>query len=115
MGCSKHMGGSLLGVREYFPEARCIINLYNNEKIRNACAALNFKVVNMPVPPDYHQTDADFFNDLRETLQSCRVLPDIIEIPDRINLERLILILSENLNELVKKVIALSEKVQEIG
>lgn len=115
MGCSKHMGGSLLGVRERFPDARCVINLYNDEKIRNACAALNFRVANMPVPPDYRQTDADFYHDLGKTLQACRQLPDIIEIPDRINLERLILVLGENLDGLIQKVLALSKKVQQAG
>ncbi len=115
MGCSTYMGGTLLAVREYFPEARCIINLYNNEKIRSACRELNYKMVSMPVPANYRQTDADFYKDLCPTLSGCETLPDIIEIPDRINLERLILVLGQNPDELVEKVVALSTKVIEMS
>jgi predicted fused transcriptional regulator/phosphomethylpyrimidine kinase len=109
MGCSSNMGGSLLGVQKHFPEARCIINLSNNEKIRNACAASDLMVVNMPEARNYRQTDADFYQDLRQTMEACTELPDIIEIPDRINLERLILVLGRNLDELIEKITDLAE------
>lgn len=111
MGCSHHMGGTLLAVREFFPAARCVINLRNNDRVRRACAGLGLKVASMPVPPDYRQTDADFYADLRRTLTGCRELPDVIEIPDRINLERLILVLGTNLEETVAKIKALAGKV----
>ncbi|MDK2820318.1 MAG: hypothetical protein PWP31_283 [Clostridia bacterium] len=112
MGCSSHMGGTILAVRKLFPTARCVINLRNNQKIREACKELGFKVVNMPTPPDYRQEDDDFYKDLNKVLSSCSQLPDVIEIPDRINLERLILVLGESLEETVNKVKALSEKIK---
>jgi hydrogenase maturation factor/predicted fused transcriptional regulator/phosphomethylpyrimidine kinase len=114
MGCSSYMGGTLLAVREHFPEARCVINLYNNEKIRSACKKLNYRVAHMPVPADYRQSDTDYYRDLNLVLSDCESLPDIIEIPDRINLERLILVLGKNLGELVSRVITLSNKVEEM-
>lgn len=114
MGCSRHMGGTILVVREFFPQARCVINLRNNPRVRQACADLGYKVVSMPVPPDYRQTDDDFYTDLRRTLASCRELPDVIEIPDRINLERLILVLGRNPGEIVSKVTSLATRVAEL-
>lgn len=114
MGCSTHMGGVILAVREFFPAARCVINLRNTLLIRRACTALGFDVCHMPEPPDYRQTDADFYHDLRRTLAGCWELPDVIEIPDRLNLERLILVLGKSLDEIVAKVAALAAKVEEI-
>jgi len=111
MGCSSYMGGTLLAVREFFPAARCVINLRNNALVRRACTALGFKVVSMPVPADYRQTDDDFYRDLRQVLTGCRELPDVIEIPDRINLERLILVLGQAPGEIVTKLTALAKKI----
>ncbi|MFA5384833.1 MAG: thiamine-phosphate synthase family protein [Eubacteriales bacterium] len=104
MGCSRYMGGALLLVKEFFPAARCIINLHHHPLVHQACTALGFNITSMPESPDYRQTDADFDTDLRRTLNTCTVLPDVIEIPDRINLERLILVLGESLTDLVSKV-----------
>ncbi len=112
MGCSRYMGGALLLVREFFaPAARCIINLRYHPLIREACAALGLNVVSMPAPPDYRQNDADFDADLRRTFNASAVLPDVIEIPDRINLERLILVLRESFTDLVSKVKALAVNI----
>ena len=111
MGCSNYMGGTLLAVREHFPAACCIINLYNNESIRNACKELKYQIAHMPVPADYRQSDADYYRDLRGVLAECGSLPDIIEIPDRINLERLILVLGRDLAELEARISALSQKL----
>ncbi len=111
MNCSSYMGGTLLAVREFFPEVRCVINMRNNAPVRQACTELDFKVVNMPQPADYRQTDADYYRDLRSVLAGCQQLPDIIEIPDRINLERLILVLGKTPEEIVIKLTKLAEKV----
>ncbi|WP_406677670.1 thiamine-phosphate synthase family protein [Neomoorella carbonis] len=115
MGCSTHMGGAILTVREFFPAARCVINLRHNPRIRQACTGLGFKIASMPVPDGYRQADAEFYRDLRQTLAGCRELPDVIEIPDRINLERLILVLGKSPAEIVAKVKALAAKVEELG
>lgn len=115
MGCSHHMGGTILVVREFFPQARCVINLRNTPRVRRACAELGYRVASMPVPPDYRQADDDFYTDLRRTLAACRELPDVIEIPDRINLERLILVLGRNLDEIVRKVTSLAARLAELG
>jgi hydrogenase maturation factor/predicted fused transcriptional regulator/phosphomethylpyrimidine kinase len=114
MGCSKYMSGTLIEMRKYFPEARCIINLRNNDKIRNALKKLNYNTVSMPVPPGYRQPDEDFYRDLKLTLSSCKDLPDVIKIPDRLNLERLILVIDKDIDNLVEKVIALSKRVNQI-
>jgi predicted fused transcriptional regulator/phosphomethylpyrimidine kinase len=110
LGCSTYMGGTLLAVQQHFP-ARCVINLRHNEKVRDACRELGFHMVSMPAPADFRQSDADFFRDLHATLAACRELPDVIEIPDRINLERLILVLGQTLPALVEKVVSLAERV----
>lgn len=114
MGCSKHMASALLTVRKFFPSARCIINLRNDAVIRLACAEGGLKIVSMPEVPGYRQTDEDFDRDLVATLAACKELPQVIEIPDRINLERLILVLGENLHETVARVKLLAQKVQEV-
>ncbi|WP_258360050.1 thiamine-phosphate synthase family protein [Moorella sulfitireducens] len=111
MGCSKHMGGTILVVREFFPAARCVINLRYSPRIHQACAGLGLKVASMPVPAGYRQEDAEFYRDLRQTLAGCRELPDVIEIPDRLNLERLILVLGKNPAEIVAKVKALAARM----
>lgn len=110
MGASTYMGKSLLVLRKYFPSARCIVNLRNNPVIRRACTKLGFSIAHMPVPPGYRQTDADFYDDLHRVLANCQELPDIIEIPDRINLERLILVLGEELKEIEDKIKSLAAK-----
>lgn len=110
MGCSRHMAGCLLAVRKFFPCARCIINLRYTPAIRKACEEMGFKVTVMPVPEGYRQEEENFERDLRRTLEGCAQMPDVIEIPDRINLERLILVLGHDLEELVGKISALAAK-----
>ncbi|MDN5344495.1 MAG: hypothetical protein PWQ18_606 [Clostridia bacterium] len=114
MGCSHYMGGTLLAVREFFPAARCVINLRNNPAVRQACTDLGWRVANMPAPPHYRQADPDFYRDLRAVLVGCREMPDVIEIPDRINLERLVLVLGQGLEEIIAKVTALAARVSRI-
>ncbi len=111
MGASTYMGSTLLTVRKYFPAARCIMNLRSNEAILRACGHADFKTVKMPVPKDYRQSDEDFHHDLEKVLQSCNDLPDIVEIPDRLNLEKLILVLGASLEELATKVLEIQEAV----
>lgn len=111
MDCSSYMGGTLLAVRESFPAARCVINLRNNTLIRQACKELALKIASMPLPAGYRQTDADFYCDLRQVLAGCRQLPDVIETPDRINLERLILVLGKTPEEVVTKITNLASRV----
>lgn len=112
MNCSNYMGGSLLAIRKHFPQARCIINLSNHEKVRRACEELDYRIAQMPVPVDYRQSDDDYYQDLDLVLSGYKSLPDLIEIPDRINLERLILVLGENLDQLLSRVTALSAKIE---
>ncbi|PRR76209.1 thiamine-phosphate synthase family protein [Neomoorella humiferrea] len=111
MGCSRHMGGTILLVREFFPAARSVINLRYSPSILEACNTLGLKVASMPVPEGYRQEDDDFYRDLRRTLAGLPELPDVIAIPDRLNLERLILILGKNPGEIVTKVKALAAKI----
>ncbi len=111
MGASTYMGSTLLTVKKYFPAARCIMNLRSNEAILRACGQADFKTVKMPVPKDYRQSDEDFHHDLEKVLQSCNHLPDIVEIPDRLNLEKLILVLGASLEDLATKVLQIQEAV----
>jgi hydrogenase maturation factor/predicted fused transcriptional regulator/phosphomethylpyrimidine kinase len=111
MGSSTYMGSTLLTVRKHFPAVRCIMNLRSNEAILRACGQADFKTVKMPVPKDYRQSDKDFHHDLEKVLQTSQGLPDIIEIPDRLNLEKLILVLGTSLEELAMKVLQMNETV----
>lgn len=113
MGGSRHMGRTLLMVREYFPEARCVMNLRNNEAVRRALAELPWRVADMPEVEGYRQTDEDWKRDLRATMAACQELPDVIAIPDRLNLERLVLVLGKSLPETLEKVKVLARKVRE--
>jgi hydrogenase maturation factor/predicted fused transcriptional regulator/phosphomethylpyrimidine kinase len=112
MGASTYMGSSLLTVRRYFPKSRCIMNLRNNETILRTCHQAGYEMAKMPVPKGYRQSDEDFHHDLEQVLQNCQDLPDIIEIPDRLNLEKLILVLGTSLEELAGKVLQMNEAVK---
>jgi len=111
MAASRHMGTTLLHIRSFFPEARCVINLRNQPVVREALSRLPWRVVSMPTPEGYRQTHDDYVRDLQATLQGCQELPDVIEIPDRLNLERLILVLADSLPALVEKVTTLAREV----
>jgi hydrogenase maturation factor/predicted fused transcriptional regulator/phosphomethylpyrimidine kinase len=110
MGASTYMGNTLLTVRKYFPEARCVINLRNNETIRRACRKGDYRIAEMPVPEGYRQSDEDFARDLEAVLRSCGELPDVIAIPDRLNLEKLILLLGRTLEELEEKIMRITQE-----
>jgi hydrogenase maturation factor/predicted fused transcriptional regulator/phosphomethylpyrimidine kinase len=105
LGGSTYMGNTLLVVRKYFPEARCVVNLRNNGEILRACARENFRIAPLPVPEGYLQSDADFYRDLEAVLRSSEGLPEIIAVPDRLNLEKLILVLGRTLEELAGKIL----------
>ena len=107
MGCSAHMALTLLVARERFPEARSVINLRNDPLILRACVEAGMVVRSMPPSPDFRQTDEDYERDLRAVLSRCSSLPDVIDIPDRLNLERLIIVFGTSLDGLVEKVIRL--------
>jgi hydrogenase maturation factor/predicted fused transcriptional regulator/phosphomethylpyrimidine kinase len=109
MGASTYMGNSLLTIRKNFPAANCIINLRNNETILRACRQGNYQIVTMPVPDGYLQSDDDFSKDLEKVVSNCTGLPDIIAIPDRLNLEKLILVLGRSLAELAAKILQINK------
>jgi hydrogenase maturation factor/predicted fused transcriptional regulator/phosphomethylpyrimidine kinase len=111
MGASTYMGSSLLTVRKYFPAASCIMNLKHNQKIIRACRKGNYNIARMPVPDGYLQSDSDFSGDLESVLQNLTDLPDIIEIPDRLNLEKLILVLGTSLEELTAKILQINQEL----
>lgn len=105
---STNMGNSLLGIRKHFPAAACVVNLRNTEQILNKCRAVGLRMVDMPVPNRYWQTGNDFFVDLDQVLVNCPELPDVITTPDRINLEKLILVTGKSLEDLKQKVLAIN-------
>lgn len=108
MGGSVYMAGTLLAIRRKFPEAQCVGNFRSNEKILGACRSLNLKIAHMPVIPDYWQLGDDYDRDLEKTITSAQELPDIITIPDRINLEKLILVVGTSMDDFKDKVIKIS-------
>lgn len=110
MGCSHYMGGSLLKIREYFSQVRCIINLRNNPNVLNACQNSGLRIADMPAVEGYRQDDSQFFRDLEKTLQGCEEYPQIIMIPDRMNLEKLILVMGSTLEELIDNIEKISSK-----
>lgn len=111
MGGSLYMAQSLLALRKKFPQTQVIANLRSNDKILEACKELDFVMVDMPTPPDYWQRGDDFFEDLDKVIEQCEDLPDVITVPDRINLEKLILIVSSDIEDFADKVLALNSMV----
>ena len=102
MGGSIHMAECLCCIRKHFPEARCCMDLANNKTILAACKKAGMVMVDMPVPEGYWQLGNDFIVDLDKVLADCKTLPDIVVIPDRINLEKLILVLAPSLDRLLQ-------------
>ncbi|MCQ2124682.1 MAG: hypothetical protein MJZ25_10905 [Fibrobacter sp.] len=111
MGGSVYMAQTLLAIRKKFPQAQCVANLRSSEKILAACRELDFVMVDMPTPPGYWQLGNDYFVDLEKVIAECDDLPDVITIPDRINLEKLILVVSADLEDFADKVLALNSMV----
>ncbi|NPV71539.1 MAG: AIR synthase [Firmicutes bacterium] len=111
MGASIYMAGTLLIAREFFPDTRCVMNLRNNPRVLGACAKAGLVVAAMPAPPDYRQSDDDYSRDLRAVLAARSTLPDVVDVPDRINLERLILVFATGLDDLLRKVKAIAERL----
>ncbi|NLG83921.1 MAG: AIR synthase [Firmicutes bacterium] len=103
-GGSTHMAKTILVIREFFPAATCIINLRHDPAVREACRTLGLGMATMPTPPGYRQEGEAFYHDLRALLATWNELPVIIELPDRINLEKLFLIVGKDLPDLVKTV-----------
>jgi hydrogenase maturation factor/predicted fused transcriptional regulator/phosphomethylpyrimidine kinase len=104
LGGSVNMGETLLSIRKYFPQTRCLINLRSTPSILQACRDAELSIADMPTVVEYRQYEGDFIRDLEGMLQKVDRLPDVISIPDRINLEILILIPAESLDELIDKV-----------
>lgn len=111
MGGSVYMASTLLAIRKKFPEAQCVANLRSNEKILEACRSLNFEMAHMPDIPDYWQLGDDYDRDLQKTIAAAEKLPDVITIPDRINLEKLILVVGTSIEDFQEKILKLNEVV----
>lgn len=109
LGGSVNMGETLLSIRKYFPQTRCLINLRNTPSILQACREGGLTVADMPTVTEYRQYDGDFLRDLEGMLQEIDRIPDVIAIPDRINLEILILIPAETLDELTEKILKVNK------
>ena len=67
----------------------------------------------MPTPKDYWQLGNDYDRDLEKVIAGAETLPDVISIPDRINLEKLILVIGTSLDDFQKKVLAINTEIQE--
>lgn len=107
MGISVYMADTLLRIRERFPEAKCVANFRSTPKILEACRKARFKTADMPTPKDYRQAGDDYDRDLEGLLAKTGSLPDVITIPDRINLEKLILVIGTSLEDFERKVLKL--------
>ncbi len=112
VGGSLYMAGSLLTIRRKFPQAQCVANLRNSPRILAACESLNFRMVHMPEIPGFWQLGDDYDRDLEKTVDAAVELPDIITIPDRINLEKLILVVGTDIENFERKVLLLNEKLR---
>ncbi len=119
MGGSTYMAQTLLAIRKKFPQATVVANLRSNERILAACEDLEFNMVHMPTPAGYWQLGDDYFVDLEKVIDEAASvpgaadenLPDVITIPDRINLEKLILVVSASLEDFEDKILALNSMV----
>ncbi len=113
MGISVYMAGTLLEIRKKFPQAECVANFRSNNKILSAVKKLGLKSLAMPTPKDYWQLGNDYDRDLEKVIAGAETLPDVISIPDRINLEKLILVIGTSLDDFQKKVLAINTEIQE--
>lgn len=112
MGASRRMGSTILTVREFFPEARCVANFASTPAIRQACRDLGLSLVAVPGPSNFIQPEEEFDGELRKLLTQQSYLPDVIDTPDRVNLERVILVLGRNPQEVADKAIAIAKKLK---
>ncbi|MFA6622822.1 MAG: thiamine-phosphate synthase family protein, partial [Fibrobacteraceae bacterium] len=113
MGISVYMADTLLILREKFPKAQCVMNLRSTPKILNACSKEGFRMVDMPTPADHWQRGNEYDSDLKKVIAGTKELPDVITIPDRINLEKLIVVIGTSLEDFERKVLALNAAVAE--
>lgn len=111
MGGSLYMAGTLLAIRKKFPEAQCVANFRSSPEILEACRELSLNMVDMPAVPGFWQLGNDYEVDLEKTIALAESLPDIITIPDRINLEKLVLVVGSSLEDFEKKVLSLNDLV----
>lgn len=111
MGGSVYMAGTLLTIRKKFPEAQCVANFRNNEKILASCKSIGFRIVHMPTIPDFWQLGDDYDRDLERTIADMGELADVITIPDRINLEKLILVVGKDIADFREKVLKISQSL----
>ena len=111
MGISQYMAGTLLAIRKKFPQAQCVANFRSNEKILAAVKNSKFHTVAMPTPKDYWQRGNDYDRDLESVLNQTDKMPDVITIPDRINLEKLILVVGSSLEDFEKKVLQIHNRI----
>lgn len=108
MGISVYMADTLLAIRKKFPEAKCVANFRSSPKILAECKKAKFRMVEMPTPKDYRQIGDDYDRDLEKVLAEAENIPDIIAIPDRINLEKLILVVGKSLEDFESKVLRIN-------
>ena len=109
MGISVYMADTLLSIRKKFPEAKCVADFRSNPKILSACKKAKFRIAEMPTPKDYWQRENDYDRDLEGVIAKAKDLPDIITIPDRINLEKLILVVGTSLEDFERKVLRIND------
>lgn len=113
MGISVYMADTLLILRRKFPEARCVMNLRSTPEILDACRKKGFRMADMPTPADYWQRGNEYDTDLEKVIAKTKELPDVITIPDRINLEKLIVVTGTSLADFERKILALNAAVAE--
>lgn len=108
MGESKYMAESLQCIRLGFDTTRCIMNLRGSLSVFNACEKAGLNILYMPETPDLRQSDEDYISDLKKMISvfknKSKKAPDAIFIPDRVNLEKLVLLTAETLDELNEKI-----------
>ncbi|UNC91047.1 thiamine-phosphate synthase family protein [Candidatus Contubernalis alkaliaceticus] len=109
-GCSRYMSSTLLTARKYFPETRCVLNLACRPGIEEICRELGLSIAVMPAPADFRQNDEEYETALTHLLKQQQFCPDVVLLPDRINLEKMILVFSKKLDNLIDKVNRITKK-----
>lgn len=97
---SRYMGNALLQLREHYPKVRCIMNLSGREEILKVLRDGRIEAAYMPETDSGWQTEDQFWQDLKLLSGQYAECPPVIVTPDRINLERVILLPAADLEQL---------------
>ncbi|NLI62993.1 MAG: AIR synthase [Methanosarcinaceae archaeon] len=118
IGTSYYMATSLKTIKKHFKDTKCVMNLSGKDSVFEACKKAGLNIIKMPDAKDFRQTDEEFFSDLEKTVSCFKSenktdkAPDAILVPDRINLEKVILLIADNLESMDEKIDLIMKNIE---